>query len=215
MAVCQYCVLYSADRQPFCFYLPSTPVTELIAIIITAALANNFVLVNYLGLCPFMGVSKNTEHLRGMCLAICAVLVISTAITSPLRLWLLPAVQLEYLYPLVSIVVVALSVQLIELLTRWRAPLIYASLGIYLPLVTTNCAILGVILLNRYTQTTLLESLATALGAGLGFALVLYVFSHLRESINQERVPVFLRGTPIALITAGLMALAMTAFSAK
>ena len=188
---------------------------ELVAIVLTAALANNFVLVNYLGLCPFIGVSRNTSHLGGMSLAICAVLLISAAITAPLRLWALPAFGLGFLYPLLSIIVVALSVQLIEVWARHRAPLIHASLGIYLPLVTTNCAILGVILLNRYAQASALESMALALGAGLGFGLALYVFSYLRDSIDQDRIPAVLRGTPIALITAGLMALAMTAFSVK
>ena len=184
--------------------------SDLIAIVFTAAIVNNFVLVYYLGLCPFMGTSNNTAHIRAMSLSIGVVLILSTLLTTVLRLWLLPDPELQFLFPLLAIVIVALSVQMIELVMRAKAPLMYASLGIFLPLVTTNCAILGVILLNRNRQFDLIESLAMALGASLGFALVLYIFSHMREKIQANPIPKIVQGAPIAFISAGILAMAFS-----
>jgi electron transport complex protein RnfA len=176
-------------------------------------LANNFVLVRFLGLCPFMGVSNKLEGAIGMSVATLFVLTLSSMSSYLLSRYLLQPLGLEYLSTLSFILVIAVVVQLTEMVIRKSSPLLYRILGIFLPLITTNCAVLGVALLNVQEQHNLLQSALYGFGAAAGFGLVLVMFAAMRERIAFADVPIHFRGAPIALITAGLMALAFMGFS--
>lgn len=182
-------------------------------ILVSTILANNFVLVRFLGLCPFMGVSRKLEGAIGMSVATMFVLTLSSASSYLLSRYLLQPFHLEYLSTLGFILVIAVTVQLTELVLRKTSPLLFRILGIFLPLITTNCAVLGVALLNNQQQHNLLESALYGFGAATGFGLVLIAFTALRERIAYADVPVHFRGAPIALVTAGLMALAFMGFT--
>ncbi len=186
---------------------------EALLIIISAALVNNFVLMKFLGLCPFMGVSKQQNAALGMGLATTFVLVLASLSSALLNQYLLIPFGLEYLRTIVFIVVIAALVQLTEVLLRHSSPLLHKSLGIYLPLITTNCAVLGLVLLNTHARHNWLESIFYGFGAALGFALVLTLFANLRERLETADVPQPFKGAPIALITAGLMSVAFMGFS--
>jgi len=187
--------------------------TEYVLILVSTVLANNFVLVRFLGLCPFMGVSGKLEGAIGMSIATLFVLTLSSVASYLLNTYLLEPLGLEYLATLGFILVIATVVQLTEMVMRKSSPLLYRILGIFLPLITTNCAVLGVALLNVQEQHNLLQSALYGFGAAAGFGLVLVAFAAARERLAYADVPLSFRGAPIALITAGLMALAFMGFS--
>jgi electron transport complex protein RnfA len=186
---------------------------EYLLILVSTVLANNFVLVRFLGLCPFMGVSNKLEGAIGMSVATLFVLTLSSVSSYLLSRYLLQPLGLEYLATLGFILVIAVTVQLTEMVMRKSSPLLYRILGIFLPLITTNCAVLGVALLNVQQQHNLLQSALYGFGAASGFGMVLIAFSAMRERVAHADVPVHFRGAPIGLITAGLMALAFMGFT--
>jgi len=186
---------------------------DFVLIIVSAALVNNFVLVKFLGLCPFMGVSSSVESAVGLSLATAFVLTLSAVASYLITRWVLQPLDLLYLSTLTFIVLIAALVQLTELFMRQAAPLLHRVLGIYLPLITSNCAVLGVAVLNVREQHSLVESALYGFGAALGFGLVLVALAAARERIDMADVPASFRGAPIGLITAGLMALAFMGFT--
>ena len=187
--------------------------TEYLLVLVSTVLANNFVLVRFLGLCPFMGVSGKLEGAIGMSVATIFVLTVSSVSSYLLSTYLLRPLGLEYLSTLGFILVIATVVQVTEMVMRKTSPLLYRILGIFLPLITTNCAVLGVALLNVRQQHDLLQSALYGFGAAAGFGLVLVSFAAMRERLAFADVPLHFRGAPIALITAGLMALAFMGFT--
>lgn len=187
--------------------------TELALILVSTVLVNNFVLVKFLGLCPFMGVSRKLESAFSMGLATTFVLTLSSIASYLINTYLLAPFGLEYLRTIAFILVIAAMVQFTEMLVRKTSPLLHQILGIYLPLITTNCAVLGVALLNVQEQHSLVASAVFGFGAALGFSLVLVVFGALRERIAVSDVPVPFRGAAIGLITAGMLALAFMGFT--
>ncbi|HLS05561.1 MAG TPA: electron transport complex subunit RsxA [Wenzhouxiangella sp.] len=186
---------------------------SLALIVISAALVNNFVLVQFLGLCPFMGVSNSVSSAVGMSAATAFVLTLASVASFVVNQWLLKPLGLEYLQIIALILVIAALVQLTELYVRHSAPLLHRALGVYLPLITSNCAVLGVALLNIRESHSLVESAFYGFGAALGFGMVLIVMAAAREKIAMGDVPQSFRGAPIGLITAGLMALAFMGFT--
>ncbi len=187
--------------------------SELLLLLLSAALFNNFVLAQFLGLCPFMGVTQSSNTAIAMSLATAFVLTLAAALGWIVYHGVLVPLDLTYLNIIVYIVVIAATVQFTELYLRHVSPLLHRLLGIYLPLITTNCAVLGVVLLSQREELSLLATLVFALGAALGFSLVLTVFAALRERLQHPDVPEAFRGTPIALITAGLLALGFLGFA--
>lgn len=187
--------------------------TEHLLILVSTVLANNFVLVRFLGLCPFMGVSNKLEGAIGMSVATAFVLTLSSVSSYLVHQYLLKPLGLEYLSTLSFILVIAVTVQLTEMVMRKTSPILYRVLGIFLPLITSNCAVLGVALLNVQEQHNLLQSALYGFGAAAGFGLVLVMFAAMRERIAVANVPLAFKGAPIGLITAGLMALAFMGFN--
>lgn len=187
--------------------------TEYMLILVSTILVNNFVLVKFLGLCPFMGVSKKQEAALGMGMATTFVLTLSAICSYLVNEYLLLPLDLIYLRTIAFIMVIAVVVQFTEMVVRKTSPLLYQVLGIYLPLITTNCAVLGVALLNVQHKHDLLSSALYGFGAAVGFSLVLMLFSAVRERVAVADVPVTFRGPAIMLITAGLMSLAFMGFS--
>jgi electron transport complex protein RnfA len=171
------------------------------------------VLTQFLGLCPFVGVSRRFEAAAGMALATLFVLTVASGLSFALWHWVLQPLGLEYLRTLAFILLIAGVVQFTELMVRATSPLLHQVLGLFLPLITTNCAVLGVALLNVQGQRGLLESLVYGAGAGAGFGLALLLFAALRERLEACDLPAAFRGAPIALVTAGLMALAFMGFA--
>ena len=186
---------------------------EYLLILVSTVLVNNFVLVKFLGLCPFMGVSRKLETAMGMALATTFVLTLSSASSYIVDTWLLKPFGLEYLQTITFILVIAVVVQFTEMYVHKTSPLLYQVLGIFLPLITTNCAVLGVALLNTQQEHDFVESVLYGFGASIGFSMVLILFAALRERIMVADVPESFRGAAIALITAGLMSLAFMGFS--
>ncbi|MCB1865246.1 MAG: electron transport complex subunit RsxA [Chromatiales bacterium] len=187
--------------------------TEFALILVGTVLVNNFVLVKFLGLCPFMGVSRKVETALGMGLATTFVLTLAAVLSHLLHTLLLVPFGLEYLRTIAFILVIAAVVQFTETVMRATSPLLHSILGVYLPLITTNCAVLGVALLNVQEDHSLAASAFYGLGAALGFTLVLALFAAMRERIDGPHIPTPFRGSPIALITAGIMALAFMGFA--
>ena len=187
--------------------------TEISLIIVSAALVNNFVLVQFLGLCPFMGVSGRIETALGMSLATTFVLTLSSVVAYAIQALLLIPLDALWLRTLAFIVAIAVAVQFTELALKKTSPLVHSVLGIYLLLITTNCAVLGVALLNTNRAHSLLESAFFGVGAALGFSLVLILFAGVRERLELADIPRPFGGASIALITAGFMALAFMGFS--
>lgn len=187
--------------------------TEYALILVSTVLVNNFVLVKFLGLCPFMGVSKKLETATGMALATTFVLTLSSVCSYLANQYLLAPLGLEYLRTITFILVIAVVVQFTEMVVHKTSPLLYKVLGIFLPLITTNCAVLGVALLNVQEEFGFIESAIYGFGAAAGFSLVLILFAAMRERITVADVPVAFRGPAIALITAGLMSMAFMGFS--
>ncbi len=187
--------------------------TSYLFIILGAVLVNNVVLVRILGLCPFMGVSKKLETAVGMGAATTFVLTVGSGASYILDAWLLIPNHLEYLRTLSFIVTIAAVVQLTELVVQKTSPVMHQMLGIYLPLITTNCAVLGIPLLNVSLRHNFLESLLFGFGSSAGFTLALILFAGLRERLDGADVPVNFRGTAIGFVTAGLMSLAFMGFA--
>lgn len=181
------------------------------AIFFSMILTNNYVLVKFLGICPFLGVSKRLDSAVGMSLAVTVVMAIATAVTWPLE-QLLERFGLEYLQTIAFILVIATLVQLLELFLQKFIPPLYVSLGVYLPLITTNCAVLGVTILNIDESYTYLESIVCAVGAGLGFLLAMVLFSGVRRRVEEARPPKCFEGLPITLVSAAIVALSFTGF---
>ena len=187
--------------------------TEIIAILVGTVLVNNFVLAHFLGLCPFMGVSRNIEAAAGMSLATAFVLTLSSATAYLLHEYVLVPLELGYLRTIAFILVIAASVQFTEIMVRRLSPLLHQVLGIFIPLIATNCAVLGVALLNVQESKGFVQSVFFGFGASAGFALVLVMFAAIRERLAASDVPMPFRGTAIALMTAGIMSLAFMGFS--
>ena len=187
--------------------------TELALIMVSAILVNNFVLVQFLGLCPFMGVSKKLETAFGMGAATTFVLTVATGASYVIDHYLLMPFGLEYLRTLSFIVTIAAIVQMTEMVIQKTSPVLHQVLGIYLPLITTNCAVLGVPLLNVANKHNFLESLLFGAGSAVGFSLVLILFAGIRERVEGADIPVHFRGVAIAMVTAGLMSLAFMGFA--
>jgi electron transport complex protein RnfA len=187
--------------------------TELFVILVGTVFVNNFVLARFLGLCPFLGVSRSLDAAAGMSLATAFVLTLSSAIAYVLHRYVLVPLDLEYLRTIAFILVIAASVQFTELMVRRMSPLLHQVLGIYIPLIATNCAVLGVALLNVQESKGFVQSVFFGFGAAAGFALVLVLFSAVRERLESADIPAPFRGTAIALMTAGLMSLAFMGFA--
>jgi electron transport complex protein RnfA len=187
--------------------------TEYALILVGTVLVNNFVLVKFLGLCPFMGVSKKLETATGMGLATTFVLTLSSVTAWLVNEYMLVPLGIEYLRTIAFILVIAVVVQFTETVMHKTSPLLYQVLGIFLPLITTNCAVLGVALLNLQEQRTFVESALYGFGAAVGFSLVLALFAAIRERVDVADVPEPFQGSAIALITAGLMSLAFMGFA--
>lgn len=193
----------------------------LIAILITGLLTENYVLSKFLGICPFLGVSKKTNTAMGMSAAVIFVMVLATAVTWPINEYILVKNNLEYLQTIVFILVIAALVQLVEIVLKKYIPALYSSLGIYLPLITTNCAVLGVVLLNigpvmlmgQEMHYTYVQSLVNSLGAGAGFMLAMFLFSGVRERLESADIPKALKGLPITLVAASLVSLSFLGFT--
>jgi electron transport complex protein RnfA len=187
--------------------------TELVLIIVAAALVNNFVLVQFLGLCPFMGASRRIEGAVGMGLATGLVLTTASGISYVIDRWLLIPYELEYLRLIAFILVIGASVQLAEQLVRKLSPLLYRVLGLYVPLIASNCAVLGVALLNSVASRSFVAAMFYGAGAAVGFCTVLALLAGIRERLEFADVPKPFRGASIALITAGIMSLAFLGFA--
>lgn len=181
---------------------------EYLLLLIGTVFVNNIVLVKFLGLCPFMGVSRKVETAIGMSAATTFVLTLSAILSYAINSWILAPLGLEYLRTIAFIIAIAAVVNFTELVVHKTSPLLYNVLGIFLPLITTNCAVLGVALINVQEQNSFIESVIYGFGAALGFSLVLILFAAMRERINVADVPAPFKGSAIGLITAGLMSLA-------
>jgi len=186
---------------------------EMMIILFSAVLVNNFVLVRFLGICPFLGVSKKLDSAVGMSLAVIFVMVLATAVTYPIYNGLLAQLGLEYLQTVVFILVIAALVQLVEITLKKYVPSLYKSLGVYLPLITTNCAVLGVAILNINEAYTYLQSLVNSFGAGVGFLLAMVLFSGVRLRIENNNFPVAFKGVPAVLVAASIVSLSFMGFS--
>jgi len=187
--------------------------SELGLIIISAALVNNFVLVQFLGLCPFMGASRRLEGAIGMGLATGLVLTTASALSYLVERWLLTPFDLAYLRLIAFILIIGAAVQLTEVLVRRFSPLLYQVLGLYIPLIASNCAVLGVALLNSTASRSLVAAIFYGAGAALGFGIVLCLLAGLRERLALADIPLPFRGNAIALITAGILSLAFLGFT--
>lgn len=186
---------------------------EYIIILVSTILVNNFVLVKFLGLCPFMGVSRKLETAMGMGFATTFVLTLSSICSYLANTYLLVPLGMEYLQTITFIVVIAFVVQFTELVVHKTSPMLYQVLGIFLPLITTNCAVLGVALLNVQQQHHFMQSALYGFGAAVGFSLVLVLFAAVRERVTVADVPLPFKGNAIALVTAGLMSMAFMGFA--
>jgi electron transport complex protein RnfA len=187
--------------------------TDYLLLLVGTVLVNNFVLVQFLGLCPFMGVSSRTETAIGMSFATVFVMTLASLLSYLVTTYLLVPLDLEYLTTMSFILVIAVVVQFTEMVVHKTSASLYRLLGIFLPLITTNCAVLGVALLNLRLQHNFFESIIYGFGAALGFSLVLIMFSAMREKLTNADVPAPFKGTAIAMITAGLMSLAFLGFT--
>ena len=184
-----------------------------LSILLTAILTENFVLCKFLGICPFLGVSKKLNTAVGMSAAVIFVMALATAVTYPINKYLLIANDLECLQTIVFILVIAALVQLVEIILKKFMPPLYNALGIYLPLITTNCAVLGVVLLNVSNEYNFAHSMLNSVGAGLGFMLAMVIFSGVRSRLESCDIPKFLQGLPIVLIAASLVSVSFLGFT--
>ena len=187
-------------------------VTGLISIFLAAILTNNFVLSKFLGICPFLGVSKKLDTAVGMSVAVIFVMVLATAVTWPIQMFILNPNGLAYLQTIVFILIIASLVQFVEIFLKKYVPSLYSALGIYLPLITTNCAVLGVTVLNIDEGYNFIESIVNTVGAGVGFMLAMVIFAGVRGRMETSDVPKFLQGLPIVLIAASIVACSFLGF---
>ena len=187
--------------------------SELLLLFIGTVFVNNIVLVKFLGLCPFMGVSRKIETAIGMSAATTFVLTLSAVLSYMINSWILAPLELEFLRTIAFIIAIAAVVNFTEMAVRKVSPLLHNVLGIFLPLITTNCAVLGVALINIQEQNSFLESFVYGFGAALGFSLVLILFAAIRERVNVADVPKPFQGSAIGLVTAGLMSMAFMGLS--
>lgn len=186
--------------------------TKIIIILLSAVFINNYVLSRFLGICPFLGVSKKIGPAVGMSLAVIFVMLMSTAVTWPIQYYLLTPFDLGYLQTIVFILVIAALVQLVEIALKRYSPALHKSLGVYLPLITTNCAVLGVTILNIDEGYNFLEAMVNSLGSGLGFMLAMVMFSGVRSTIEGSDIPESFKGLPVTLIAASITSLAFMGF---
>ena len=186
--------------------------TVLLSILLTSILTENFVLAQFLGICPFLGVSKKIDTALGMSVAVIFVMAVSTAVCYPINVFILGE-KYAYLQTIVFILVIAALVQLVEILLKKYISSLYNALGIYLPLITTNCAVLGVVLLNISEGYNFLQSMFSSVGAGIGFMVAMVMFSGVRSRIEDSDIPEFLKGLPITLISASLVSVSFMGFT--
>lgn len=186
---------------------------DLLLILVGAVFVNNFVLARFLGICPFLGVSKKVETALGMGMAVTFVMTIAAVVTWFVQYFVLIPFGIEYLQTIAFILIVASLVQMVEMVVQKTSPSLYQALGIFLPLITTNCAVLGLAVLNIQKGYSFVESIVFALGAAIGFTLAMVLFAGLRERIDLCPVPSSFRGSAIALVTAGLLSLAFMGFA--
>lgn len=185
---------------------------DMMVILIGAILVDNFVLSKFMGVCPFLGVSKKVNSAVGMSLAVIFVMLMATAVTYPIYTGLLAPNGLEYLRIVVFILIIALFVQMVEIVLKRFIPSLYKALGVYLPLITTNCAVLGVTLLNIDNEYTFAESMVNALGGGLGFMLALILFAGIRQKIDASELPKAFKGMPATLVAAAIVSVSFVGF---
>lgn len=184
----------------------------LIVILLSSVLVDNYVLSRFLGICPFLGVSKKIDQAVGMGVAVTIVMLIATAVTWPIQYFVLNPLKLGYLQNIVFILIIAALVQMLELVIKKLSPSLYKGLGVYLPLITTNCAVLGVTINNILDEYNFIESLVSSLGCGLGFLLAMVLFSGLRSRIDESNVPAPFKGLAVTLIAASFISLAFMGF---
>ena len=187
--------------------------TKLLEITLSAILINNFIFSQFLGICPFMGVSKKMDTAAGMGMAVIFVMGLAAAMSWIINEFLLVPLELEYLQTLAYILVIASLVQFVEMFLKKAMPSLYSALGIYLPLITTNCAVLGAVLLNTQNSYNFIESVVYGVTGGIGFLIAISLFASIREKLRFAEYPKAFEGFPIALVTAGLLALAFMGFS--
>lgn len=186
---------------------------SLFSLFITAFIVNNIIFSQFLGICPFLGVSKKIDTAAGMGLAVIFVIVLSSLITYIVQSFILEPFELEYLQTIAFILIIAALVQFVEMFLKKASPGLYKALGIYLPLITTNCAVLGVVLLNIQKNYTFIKSMVNSVASSAGFLLAIVLFAGVREKVDSADVPESLKGSPIALVAAGLMSIAFLGFS--
>lgn len=186
---------------------------SIMIILLSAMLTDNFVLSKFMGICPFLGVSKKLDSASGMGLAVTFVMICASAVTYPVHHGILVPAGLEYLDTVVFILVIALFVQLVEMILKKSIPSLYKSLGVYLPLITTNCAVLGAAVLNIDNNYTFIQSIVNSIGAGLGFMLALVIFSGVRKKLEYADIPEAFKGVPATLIAASIVSVSFMGFS--
>ncbi len=186
---------------------------EIIAIILTAALVNNYVLAQFLGICPFLGVSKKLDQATGMSIAVIFVMLLATAVTWPIQYYVLNPNGLAYMQTIVFILVIAALVQLVEIVLKKYIPGLHKSLGVYLPLITTNCAVLGVCISNITAEYNFAEAMFNSFGSGLGFFLAMVLFSGVRGRMENNNCPACFKGLPITLIAAAILSCSFFGFA--
>ena len=187
--------------------------TKFVIILLSAVFINNYVLTKFLGICPFLGVSKKLNQATGMSIAVIFVMMMATAVTYPIQTYLLTPHNLSYLQTIVFILVIAALVQLVEIILKRYIPSLHKSLGVYLPLITTNCAVLGVTILNIDEGYTFAEAMVNSLGSGLGFFLAMVMFAGVRSVIEGADIPKAFRGLPVTLVAASITSLSFLGFS--
>lgn len=186
---------------------------SLVVILMSSVLVNNYVLNRFLGICPFLGVSKKLNQAVGMGISVIFVMLVATAVTWPIQTFILEKFGLEYTQTIVFILIIAALVQFIEIVLKKFIPSLHKSLGVYLPLITTNCAVLGVTINNILDGYNFVESMVSSLGCGLGFLLAMVIFSGVRSLINESKIPQSLRGLPVTLIAASFVSMAFFGFA--
>ena len=187
-------------------------VGEIFTMVITSIFINNIVLVQFLGICPFLGVSKKTDTALGMGMAVTFVMAVSSALTYLVWTYILVPLKMEYLQTVAFILVIAALVQCVEMVLKKISPSLYSALGIYLPLITTNCAVLGIAILNVQNEYNLILSIINGISVALSFTLAIFLFAGVRERLETAEIPEWMKGFPIALVTAGLISIAFLGF---
>ncbi len=188
-------------------------IVRLVLIAITAALVNNFVLVRFLGICPFLGVSQKIKSAAGMGMAVSFVMGMASALTWMVQKWVLDPLGIGFMQTIAFILVIAALVQFVEMVLKKTNPALYKALGVYLPLITTNCAVLGVAILNIEHSYDLLQSIVSGVFGGVGFTIAIILMAGIREKLENAQIPECMRGFPITLVAAGLMAIAFLGFA--